>query len=979
MTSDGIAIVGMSGRFPGASDVERFWRNVKNGVESISHFSMQDLDIGAQSNGNSASELVCAKGLLDDIDMFDARFFGYLPREAEMMDPQHRLFLEICWEALEHAGYDASRYPGAIGVFGGCYMDTYLMWNLCSDPAFLADFITSIQVGSLQTELGNDKDYLATRVAFKLGLRGPAMTLQTACSTSLVAIVNACQSIASYQCDMALAGGVTIVLPQKKGYQYKEGGMLSHDGRCRTFDENSAGTVFSNGAAVVLLKRVEDAVAAGDTIYGVIRGYAINNDGGKKVSYTAPSVEGQTEVISLALAMADVDARSIGYVEAHGTATPIGDPIEVAGLTAAYRTYTADTGFCAIGSVKANLGHLDIASGAIGLIKTALCLHEQVLPPQINFTRPNPRIDFANSPFYVNTELRHWPAAQWPRRAGVSSFGVGGTNAHVIVEEAPTSTLRRHDPSFNLLILSARSESALAQQAERLGSMLAQLPDDRLADAAYTLQVGRREFEHRRFIVADTTASAASKLLAPAQRAQSGTLRSSMPRLIFMFPGQGAQYPGMAAGLYRTEPVFRDAIDRCCNALAPDHDLAREVRSLLLWQPDTDAPGRADAEETLAQTRVAQPAMFAMEMALCALLANWSIRPSAVMGHSVGEYAAACVAGVFSIEDGMRLVAARARLMQAQPTGGMLAVRAALPAVADCLPADVGLAAVNAPELVVFSGPADSIETLSATLIGQGIHCSPLRTSHAFHSSMMNPVCAPLADAVSSVARHAPSLEFISTARACRLDEYDVCDPAYWAAQLLEPVRFADSVVFAASDDQVLLLEVGPGQTLATLARQSLPRDRGAAVVSCLGPLHAAGGSDRESLMQAVGRLWLAGITPDWEQIHGAPRARLALPTYPFERKRFWVQPAASAMRATNHDTTASPQQHSPHPATAQATAAATTAPCVVDPGTETAQQVIERQLALISEQIDLLADNAHGDSRAQRVNRYLRQENNHE
>ncbi|PKM08449.1 MAG: polyketide synthase [Gammaproteobacteria bacterium HGW-Gammaproteobacteria-4] len=973
---DGIAIVGMSGRFPGAPDVPRFWANIRNGVESVSHFSVDDLEIGAQSIAENASGLVCAKGLLDDIDLFDARFFGYLPREAEMMDPQHRVFLEICSEALEHAGYDASRYPGAIGVFGGCYMDTYLMWNLCSDPAFLAELVSSIQVGSLQTELGNDKDYLATRVAFKLGLRGPAMTLQTACSTSLVAIVNACQSIASYQCDMALAGGVTIVLPQKKGYQYKEGGMLSHDGRCRTFDENSAGTVFSNGAAVVLLKRVEDAVAAGDTIYGVIRGYAINNDGGKKVSYTAPSVEGQTEVISLALAMADIDARTIGYVEAHGTATPIGDPIEVSSLTAAYRAYTADTGFCAIGSVKANLGHLDIASGAIGLIKTALCLHERVLPPQINFTRPNPRIDFANSPFYVNTRLHDWPAAQWPRRAGVSSFGVGGTNAHVIVEEAPTLASRQHDASPSLLILSARSESALAQQAERLGSALAQLPDDRLADAAYTLQVGRREFEHRRFIVADTMASAAGKLLAPAQRAHSSTLRTSMPRLIFMFPGQGAQYPGMAAGLYRAEPAFRDAIDRCCNALASDHDLAREMRSLLLWQPDTDAPGRAQAEERLEQTRVAQPAMFAMEMALCALLANWSIRPSAVMGHSVGEYAAACAAGVFSIEDGIRLVAARARLMQAQPTGRMLAVRAALPTLAEHLPADVGVAAVNAPELVVLSGPTDSIETLSATLLGQGIHCSALRTSHAFHSSMMNPVCAPLADAVSSVARHAPSLEFISTARACRLDAQDVCDPAYWAAQLLEPVRFADSVVFAASDEHAVFVEVGPGQTLGTLARQSLPRERGQGVVSCLGPLQAAG-SDRENLMQAVGRLWLAGITPDWEHIQGAPRARIALPTYPFERKRFWVQPAASAARATHIDTTA-PPLHSPPSAAASATVAATPAPWAADAGTEAAQQVIERQLALIAAQIDLLADTAHG-SRAQRVNGNMGQENGHE
>lgn len=370
MPLEGVAIVGMSGRFPGARDVSQFWKNIQGGVNSISHFTPEELDIPLPqaSMDEFTSVFVRAKGILDDIDQFDARFFGYLPREVELMDPQQRVFLEICWEAMEHAGYDAQRYTGAVGVYAGCYIDTYLLWNLCSNPEFLAKLVDSIQVGSLQTELGNDKDYLATRVAYKLGLRGPAMTVQSACSTSLVAIATACQSLEAYSCDMALAGGVTIVLPQKKGYFYKEGGMLSPDGTCRTFDENAAGTVFSNGAAVVLLKRVADAVADGDTIYGVIRGYATNNDGGQKVSYTAPSVEGQAEVIALAMGMAGIDPRSIGYIEAHGTATPLGDPIEIAGLTTAFRTGTPDTGYCAIGSVKANLGHLDCASGAIGLI-----------------------------------------------------------------------------------------------------------------------------------------------------------------------------------------------------------------------------------------------------------------------------------------------------------------------------------------------------------------------------------------------------------------------------------------------------------------------------------------------------------------------------------------------------------------------------------------------------------------------------------
>jgi len=960
MSLDGIAIVGMSGRFPGASDVRRFWANIRNGVESVSRFSTQELEIGAQSDGDATAELVCAKGILDDVDLFDARFFGYLPREAEVMDPQHRVFLEICSEALEHAGYDAQRYPGAIGVFGGCYMDTYLMWNLCSDPAFLANLVSSIQVGSLQTELGNDKDYLATRVAFKLGLRGPAMTLQTACSTSLVAIVNACHSIASYQCDMALAGGVTIVLPQKKGYLYKEGGMLSHDGRCRTFDEHAAGTVFSNGAAVVLLKRLEDAVAAGDTIYAVIRGYAVNNDGAKKVSYTAPSVEGQSEVISLALAMADIDARSIGYVEAHGTATPIGDPIEVASLTSAYREHTADTGFCAIGSVKANLGHLDIASGAIGLIKTALCLHEQVLPPQINFTRPNPRIDFANSPFYVNTELRAWPAAEWPRRAGVSSFGVGGTNAHVIVEEAPVPVAHIHGRSHRLLLLSARSEAALAEQANRLSQALERLPEDRLDDAAYTLQVGRREFEHRRVVVAESMADAVARLRAPAARNDQNVLQTSGTRPVFMFPGQGTQYPGMAATLYRAEPVFREVIDRCCTALEHDHALARDLRSLLLWQPDASALSQAEASGQLAQTRISQPAIFAIEMALTALLASWSIRPAAVMGHSVGEYAAACASGVFSIEDGVRLVATRGRLMQEQPIGRMLVVHAAFESVQAALPPGVALAAVNAPGLVVLSGPVEAIDVLSADLAAREIQCSPLLTSHAFHSPMMAPVRAPLIDAVSEVARSAPTIEFISTARACRLDAHELCDPAYWGAQLLEPVRFAESVVSAAGNDNPIFIEVGPGQTLSMLARRSLPRERGQGVVPCLGPVQAPG-SDSENLMLTVGRLWLAGITPDWDRIQAGPRARIALPTYPFERKRFWVQPSERNVVGPRTGSDAPPPAHSLPMESASARLAAVGGEGGAGVHADATERVIQQQLALISAQIDLLADTAQG------------------
>ena len=954
MSPEGIAIVGMSGRFPGAGDVAAFWSNIKNGVESVTHFAPDQLDIPAPppERGGADASFVCAKGVLDDIDMFDARFFGYLPREAELMDPQHRVFLELCLEAMEHAGHDPQRYPGSIGVYGGCYMDTYLTWNLCSNPEFLANLIESIQIGSLQTELGNDKDYLATRVAFKLGLRGPAMTLQSACSTSLVAIVTACQAIASYQCDMALAGGVTIVLPQRRGYHYREGGMLSPDGHCRTFDEHSAGTVFSNGAAVVLLKRVEDAVADGDTIYAVIRGYAINNDGGGKVSYTAPSVDGQAEVISLALATADIDARSIGYVEAHGTATPIGDPIEVAGLSTAFRAHTTDKGYCAIGSVKANLGHLDVASGAIGLIKTAMAIHEGVLPPAINFTRPNPKIDFANSPFYVNTQLRPWPEPQRPRRAGVSSFGVGGTNAHVVLEQAPAPLPRGRRRSHCLLTLSARTETALVAQAEQLADFLAQHTDIPLDDVAHTLQVGRCQYEHRRAVVAGDAADAVEKLRQSAAPGEAHLLRESRPKLVFMFPGQGAQYPGMARELHDCEPVFREVIDRCCKALDNDGEAAgQDPRPYLLWDPGQSRIDASQASAALAQTRIAQPALFAMEMALTRLLQSWGIQPDALMGHSVGEFTAACVAGVFGIEDAMRLVAARGRLMQAQPGGRMLAVRASTARLAGLIPEGIAIASINAPELTVVSGGTDVVDTLARSLEQQGIKCSALVTSHAFHSPMMAPVRAPLAGAVAAVPRQPAALAIISTALARVADASQWCDPDYWGQQLMSPVHFAGSVTVAASDSPCILLEVGPGQTLGTLARQCLPSEKRGAVVPCLGPIQSPG-SDVAHLVAAVGRLWAAGAAPDWGRFQAGQRQRVALPTYPFERKRFWVEPTRLDIGLAHGDAPV-PEVPADEAVSARPEERA---------GSEadfagSVEQLIQQQMDLVSQQIQLLVE----------------------
>ncbi|MEX6633169.1 type I polyketide synthase [Hyphococcus lacteus] len=941
--TEGIAIVGMSGRFPGAKNVDAFWRNIKNGVESITHFSPDELEISDPSgHDKDAGDYVCAKGMLDDIDMFDARFFGYLPREAEVMDPQHRIFLEICWEAMENAGYDAHRYSGSVGVYGGCYMDTYLLWNLCSDENFRERLVESIQVGSLQTELGNDKDYLATRVAYKLGLRGPAMTLQTACSTSLVAIATACQSIEAYQCDMALAGGVTIILPQKKGYFYKEGGMLSPDGHCRTFDSNAAGTVFSHGAAVVLLKRVEDAIADGDTIYGVIRGYATNNDGGDKVSYTAPSVEGQAEVISLALGMADIDARSIGYVEAHGTATPLGDPIEVAGLTTAYRTMTNDNQYCAIGSVKANLGHLDVASGAIGLIKTSLSLQEKILPPMINFENPNPKIDFENSPFFVNTKLQPWTASEWPRRAGVSSFGVGGTNAHVVVEEPPVFTADNNFRKSELLLLSARSKDALTAQAEQMASHLEADTETSLADIAYTLQVGRREFEHRRAISVSSRDDAIVKLRTAAVPGTAGVATSTNPEYVFMFPGQGAQYPGMGRALYESETVYRDTIDAIATTLIGIPEFGIDIRRYLLWS-DEQTENRETLATELAQTKIAQPTIFAVEVAMARLLQSWGISPAATIGHSVGEFASAVIAGVFTLADATKLVAARGRLMQAQPTGRMLAVMGPRDEVEPLLPNNISIAAINAPGATVVSGPAAEITGFQTKLEAMGMMAKPLQTSHAFHSRMMTKARAPLEALVNDMQRSPASVEIISTERGGVVDPNLFCDPIYWGEQLMNPVLFADAISAAAVQNaHRIFIEVGPGQTLSALSKQTLTGDLKRVVTPTLGPVNAPG-CDVENALAAVGRIWVAGGLPDWSAFTVGARRRVPLPTYPFERKRHWVEP----MR---RKTTQSAGQSAAQDQTSTNKAPMTQQTEVED--------LIQQQLGLISDQLNILKQN---------------------
>jgi len=859
-----IAVIGMAGRFPGAANVAVFWNNLAGGVESITQFTHAELATAGVSAELLASPLyVRARPVIADADKFDAEFFGISPREAALMDPQHRLLLETAWAALEDAGCDVASYDGVIGLYAGQSFNTYLLANLCTSRERSEGLLNFSTPGSFQTFLGNDKDFLATRVAYKLNLKGPAMTIQSGCSTSLVAICQACQSLLCHQCDVALAGGISVLVPQTCGYIAQEGGITSPDGHCRAFDAQSQGTVFGSGVGLVVLKRLAEALEAGDQIYAVIKGFALNNDGNGKVSYTAPSVDGQSEVIALAQALAGVTADTIQYVEAHGTATPLGDPIEVAALTQAFRQTTDKTGFCGIGSVKTNIGHLDVAAGVAGFIKTCLALKHGLIPPTLHYTQPNPKIDFSTSPFYVVARPTPWPVTGTPRRAGVTSLGVGGTNAHVVLEEAPAVAATPPARPVQLLTLSAKTPAALDQATADLTTHLTTHPDINLADVAYTLQVGRRAWPHRRIIVA----RAATDL----KTTWAGATDRNAAPVAFMFPGQGAQRTKMGMELYRTEPVFRAAFDQCLQCL-----------------PAVDLRAALASDELLRQTRFTQPALFAVEYALAQLWLSWGVRPGAMIGHSVGEYVAACLAGVFTLEDAVRVVAERARLVQDQPPGAMLAVRLPEDEVGALLGKVLSIAAINAPELSIVAGPVDAIAACERRLKEQGQASVRLKTSHAFHSAMMEPVIAPLAAMLRQIPLRRPQIRYVSTVTADWITDADATSPDYWAGHVRQTVRFAAGVARLLADPATVLLEVGPGQTLSGLARQHPARHRDQAVISSL-----LDEDEQAAMLAALGRLWLAGGTLDSAALFaGERRRRVALPTYPFQRHRHWIEPA---------------------------------------------------------------------------------------
>jgi amino acid adenylation domain-containing protein len=880
----GVAIIGMALRTPGAADLDEFWQQLLDGREGIRHFSEAELDASVPASLRQRPNFVAARGVLADADRFDAEFFGISVREATVLDPQQRLLLELSWNALEHAAVDPSGDGLRVGVFAGTANNSYITALRQEQPALLQ------QYGEFATMLASEKDYVATRIAHRLNLKGPAVSVHTACSTGLVAVAQAWHALADGQCDVALAGGATVVVPQEAGYLHVEGGMESADGHCRPFDAAASGTVFSSGGAVVVLKRLEDALADGDTIQAVIRGVGLNNDGGEKASFTAPSASGQAAAIRMALDHAQVSARSIGYVEAHGTATALGDPIEVTALCRAWQTDTTDTQFCGLGSVKSNLGHMVAAAGVVGLIKATLSLHRQQIPRTIHFRQANPQLELEKTPFRVVAENTPWPRSALPRRAAVSSFGVGGTNAHLVIEEAPAPAERPHGAQAGvfLLPLSARSPQALARRGADLASHLLDHPHTPLADVAATLMRGRVALPHRACVVAASTGDAAAML----QRPLGAVLALSRPRTVFLFPGQGSQHAGMARSLYDQVPAFRESLDRCLSIIK-----ATAGVDLKPWLVDA-VPGDAEVNTLLADTRHAQPALLSMSYALASWLESVGVRPDAMIGHSVGEYGAACLAGVMSLEDALAAVIARGQAMAQQPRGAMLAVRASAGKLGPLLPPGVEIAGCNAPSLTVVSGHDEAIAALAASLEAQGIGSSALSVSHAFHSAMMDGALPAVEAALGRVGLQAPKVRVYSCISGAPLTGAEATDPGYWARQVRAPVQFSLALTQELAQAGTVFVEAGPGQALTALLKQH-PDASGtiARHVALLGSAQKPGDAATHAL-QALGQLWCHGVDVAWPVPRTARRA--TLPTYPFAGERHWFARQAPATLAAS-------------------------------------------------------------------------------
>jgi acyl transferase domain-containing protein len=889
-----IAVIGMAGRFPRAANIEEFWDNLINGVECITFFSAEELEgTGLAPEVLRDPNYVKAKGVLEDIEYFDADFFGYSPREARFMDPQVRILHECCWEALENAGYNPDTYAGAIGLYSGSIYNMVWLQHLLSS---ITNPSEQIWLGSL-----NLRDFLSTRVSYKLNLRGASITVQTACSTSLVSIHLACQSLLSGECDMALAGGVSILLPQKNGYLYQDGMINSNDGHCRPFDAEAGGTNMGDGVGMVVLKPLETATGDRDFIHALVKGSAMNNDGSRKVGFTAPSVAGETEVIKAALHMAEVEAETVGYIEAHGTATKLGDPVEIEALNAAFES--ENTGFCRIGSLKSNMGHLDAAAGVAGFIKAVLTLKHGQIPPSLHYTQPNPKIDFQKSPFIVADKAREWETNGHPRRAGVSAFGIGGTNVHIILEEFHHPPRRESQArEHHIFPLSAKDEKVLWQMAKNLGEFLKARPHTDIGDAAYTLQVGRKAFQHKLLVVADNNETLAETLLSRDPdicHYVEGTQKS--PPVFFMFPGQGAQYINMGIGLYDSEPVFKRELDRCFDSLLTI--TGYNFREILF--PSGEEQGSGDGTQPdLNQTQWTQPLILSFEYALAKLLISWNIHPQAMIGHSIGEYTAAILAGVFSLEDALRMIALRGKLMQTLPKGSMLSVPLPKADLEDILHEhdcrdQLSISAVNSSGLCVAGGQSEAIQALQTTLTAKGIRTTLLHTSHAFHTPMMDPILDTFQREIADIPLNPPTLPYISNITGNWITVEQATDPQYWGDHIRRPVNFSAGLEQLLHQDfpNALFVEIGPGNVLSTFIRKHRRNTTGAAIINLIRhPKETT--PEQRYLMDKCGQLWLHGCPIDWRQFNGGRGfSRVPLPTYPFKKQQFPLELSTSTAK----------------------------------------------------------------------------------
>lgn len=883
--SQDIAIIGMSARFPGVNNLDELWDTIINQKNNVSIFEDSELNPGINPAVLKDATFVKANGQFKGFDEFDCRFFGITPREAQLMDPQQRKMLEICNETLELAGYSPDKYLGDIGIFAGSANNSY--------QAIVQEYPEYIkQVGAFNVMLANEKDYIATRVAHKLNLTGPALSVHTGCSTSLVAVIQAVKSLRDYDCDMALAGGVSISGQQNTGHNFQSGGILSKDGVCRPYDSSSTGTIFTDGIGIVLLKRLDDAINDGDDIQGVIKGVGINNDGADKMSFTAPSINGQKDAILRAQTDAEIVSSEIDFIEGHGTATPVGDPIEVEALRQAFRHGNIKhEGKCYLGSLKSNLGHLTAAAGVAGLIKAVLVAQKGIIPATANLREINESIDLSDSPIQINKD--NIELKKKVRTAGISSFGVGGTNAHVIIQNFDGTHLENYPIKKNnisnelfpaqLIKLSSKTSNGLEALEKEFLKVIKTTQKEEFENIAYTLDKGRSDYKYKRAFVLTNNETKFTPV--------NSTLNNgkTIDGVGFMLPGQGSQYLEMGKNLLKSSKVFRDTFNRCCHLIAPFLD--RDIREVILGNNDE---GKSDLEKVklqeaaLRDTYYTQPAIFIIEYSLGVYLMSLGVRPNVLIGHSIGEFSAAALAGVFTLEDGLKMIAKRGELMRKVPKGSMLSVALSFDDISKYLKENIQVAAINNEQSIVLAGSSAEIEVLEKDLLRLGISAKMLHTSHAFHSKMMDPVVGEYETFLKEIQFKKPQIKMYSTVTE-KVEVELFCSPQYWANHLRETVRFAGAIKNVLNENNLVLCEVGPRTTLKSLAKK-MAFTIGKKDYPIIHTLGSCPSNELDSLKRALGEFWVYGTEISTDEFYSKKVRRVQTITNCYERKKVWLQ-----------------------------------------------------------------------------------------